>query len=172
MPTDNSLSAAYQMTCLCFTSLRHCTRALLLVHPCPLNAGKGMRPVRNGAEMRGYLADRRRKKTLNVSSGLLHLFDAWQFPTLAWGDPTLPSALRRFTSEFGMGSGGTTALQPPGKFFVLRPASFTLLLRWLPSRRSVTYLSMLLHPVSVAALHSAQNPSDSRPQNRTKFFIR
>ena len=44
------------------------------------------------------------------------LFDAWQFPTLAWGDPTLPSALRRFTSEFGMGSGGTTALQPPDKF--------------------------------------------------------
>ncbi|WP_207104950.1 hypothetical protein, partial [Escherichia coli] len=24
-------------------------------------------------------------------------FDAWQFPTLAWGNPTLPSALRRFT---------------------------------------------------------------------------
>ena len=44
------------------------------------------------------------------------LFDAWQFPTLAWGGPTLPSALRRFTSEFGMGSGGTTALVPPGKF--------------------------------------------------------
>ena len=43
-------------------------------------------------------------------------FNAWQFPTLAWGDPTLPSALRRFTSEFGMGSGGTTALSPPGKF--------------------------------------------------------
>ncbi len=43
------------------------------------------------------------------------LFDAWQFPTLTWGDPTLPSALRRFTSEFGMGSGGTTALKPPGK---------------------------------------------------------
>ena len=42
--------------------------------------------------------------------------DAWQFPTLAWGDPTLPSALRRFTSEFGMGSGGTAALRPPGKF--------------------------------------------------------
>lgn len=46
------------------------------------------------------------------------MFDAWQFPTLAWGGPTLPSALRRFTSEFGMGSGGTTALLPPGKFFV------------------------------------------------------
>ncbi len=48
---------------------------------------------------------------------LLFLFDVWQFPTLAWGDPTLPSALRRFTSEFGMGSGGTTALLPPDKFF-------------------------------------------------------
>ena len=46
-------------------------------------------------------------------------FDAWQSPTLAWGDPTLPSALRRFTSEFGMGSGGTTALSPPGKFCLL-----------------------------------------------------
>ena len=53
--------------------------------------------------------------------GLLHLFDAWQFPTLAWGDPTLPSALRRFTSEFGMGSGGTTALRPPGKFCFINP---------------------------------------------------
>ncbi len=50
------------------------------------------------------------------SGWAFHLFDAWQFPTLTWGDPTLPSALRRFTSEFGMGSGGTTALSPPGKF--------------------------------------------------------
>ena len=56
----------------------------------------------------------------------LHLFDAWQFPTLTWGDPTLPSALRRFTSEFGMGSGGTTALVPPGKFFVLSMQFFIL----------------------------------------------
>ncbi len=29
-----------------------------------------------------------------------------------------PSALRRFTTEFGMGSGGTTALLPLGKFFL------------------------------------------------------
>ncbi len=50
------------------------------------------------------------------------LIDAWQFPTLTWGDPTLPSALRRFTSEFGMGSGGTTALKPPGKFCYLYQA--------------------------------------------------
>ena len=49
------------------------------------------------------------------------LLNAWQFPTLAWGDPTLPSALRRFTSEFGMGSGGTTALRPPGKFCFINP---------------------------------------------------
>ncbi|VAW59997.1 hypothetical protein MNBD_GAMMA08-2960, partial [hydrothermal vent metagenome] len=27
---------------------------------------------------------------------------SWQCPTLTWGDPTLPSALTRFTSEFGM----------------------------------------------------------------------
>ncbi len=48
-------------------------------------------------------------------------FDARQFPTLAWGDPTLPSALRRFTSEFGMGSGGTTALRPPRQILFIRP---------------------------------------------------
>ena len=53
--------------------------------------------------------------------GFLVLFNAWQFPTLTWGDPTLPSALQRFTSEFGMGSGGTAALWPPSKFgFITR----------------------------------------------------
>ncbi|WP_264253067.1 hypothetical protein, partial [Pantoea ananatis] len=94
MPTDNSLPGAYKMTCLGFTSLRHCTRALLQVHRCPLKAGKGRHPARNDAEMRGYPADRRRKKALYFRTGLLYLIDAWQFPTLAWGDPTLPSALR------------------------------------------------------------------------------
>uniref|UniRef100_UPI001D17FA3B hypothetical protein n=1 Tax=Vibrio campbellii TaxID=680 RepID=UPI001D17FA3B len=29
-------------------------------------------------------------------------FKAWRCPTLTWGSPTLPSALIRFTSEFGM----------------------------------------------------------------------
>ena len=52
----------------------------------------------------------------SVSSDTTLKFNVWQFPTLTWGDPTLPSALRRFTSEFGMGSGGTTALLPPDKF--------------------------------------------------------
>ena len=31
------------------------------------------------------------------------------------GTPTLSSALSCFTSEFGMGSGGTSSLWPPGK---------------------------------------------------------
>src|SRR5476651_1678734 len=61
-------------------------------------------------------------KNPSLSTEVSHLFDAWQFPTLAWGDPTLPSALRRFTSEFGMGSGGTTALVPPGKFCFIHTA--------------------------------------------------
>jgi hypothetical protein len=34
---------------------------------------------------------------------------------LSHGRTTLPSAHARFTSEFGMGSGGTTPLWPPGK---------------------------------------------------------
>ena len=42
----------------------------------------------------------------------------WQCPTLTWGDPTLPSALIRFTSEFGMESGGTVSLWLPGKTFI------------------------------------------------------
>ena len=42
-------------------------------------------------------------------------FDAWQCPTLTRETPALPSAMHRFTSEFGMGSGGTSALLPPGK---------------------------------------------------------
>ena len=51
---------------------------------------------------------------------LLFLFNSnmylvtWRCPTLTWGSPTLPSALQRFTSEFGMVSGGSTALSPPG----------------------------------------------------------
>ncbi|AMO46942.1 Hypothetical protein AKI40_0516 [Enterobacter sp. FY-07] len=66
-----------------------------------------------------YINDLRsvQNKRPRLSTRPFVLIDAWQFPTLAWGDPTLPSALRRFTSEFGMGSGGTTALVPPGKFF-------------------------------------------------------
>ena len=69
----------------------------------------------SGLQQPGY-PEIQTQKSPSVRMGFFTLIDAWQFPTLAWGDPTLPSALRRFTSEFGMGSGGTTALQPPGKF--------------------------------------------------------
>ncbi len=84
------------------------------------------------------------KKKLSLSTELSALFDARQFPTLTWGDPTLPSALRRFTSEFGMGSGGTTALVPPGKFFVLSTQFFIASAALPALAKSVTYFSMLL----------------------------
>ena len=89
-----------------------------------------------------------------------YLFDAWQFPTLTWGDPTLPSALRRFTSEFGMGSGGTTALVPPGKFFVL---VLCLLRSYCVgcSRECQSHTYVCSFHRLVCRLVSAQNPSDS-----------
>ena len=40
---------------------------------------------------------------------------AWQFPTFAWQTATLSSALNGFTSEFGMGSGGSHSLWSPSK---------------------------------------------------------
>ena len=46
------------------------------------------------------------------------VFKAWRCPTLTWGSPTLPSALLRFTSEFGMESGGSTMLWSPSKFVI------------------------------------------------------
>ena len=44
----------------------------------------------------------------------------WRCATLTWGNPTLPSPLTCFTSEFGMGSGGATSLWPPDKNFSCR----------------------------------------------------
>jgi hypothetical protein len=40
---------------------------------------------------------------------------AWQFPTFAWQSATLSLALSGFTSEFGMGSGGSRSLWSPSK---------------------------------------------------------
>ena len=40
------------------------------------------------------------------------------------GTPTLPSALLHFTSEFGMGSGGSTALLSLDKKLLIRKAVF------------------------------------------------
>ena len=45
----------------------------------------------------------------------ISLFNAWQWPTFTWGDPTLSSAQIHFTSEFGMGSGGSRTLWLPSK---------------------------------------------------------
>ena len=79
---------------------------------CTIRSARRICPPQESAHRQ--TTDKTKGPVFRLSLSLL--FDAWQFPTLAWGDPTLPSALRRFTSEFGMGSGGTTALQPPGKF--------------------------------------------------------
>ena len=43
------------------------------------------------------------------------VFKGWRWPTLTWGSPTLPSAILLFTSEFGMGSGGSKALWSSAK---------------------------------------------------------
>ena len=54
--------------------------------------------------------------SLSLTTGFLFalaLISIWRCPTLTWGNPTLPSALLRFTSEFGMESGRATALWSP-----------------------------------------------------------
>ena len=77
----------------------------------------------------------RHANTLRVNSIFAHkkspainyealIIDAWQCPTLTWGDPTLPSAMCRFTSEFEMGSGGTNTLLPPGKLVGFKKIKF------------------------------------------------
>ena len=40
-------------------------------------------------------------------------FSAWQRPTLAGGNPQLPSALKSLTTVFEMGTGVTSSLLPP-----------------------------------------------------------
>ncbi len=99
---------------------------------------------------------------LSTSSSSTFLQET-QFPTLTWGDPTLPSALRRFTSEFGMGSGGTTALVPPGKFFVL---VLCLLRSYCVgcSRECQSHTYVCSFHRVVCRLVSAQNPSDSESE--------
>ena len=58
------------------------------------------------------------------------LYDAWRCPTLTWGDPTLPSALSGFTSEFGMGSGGSHSLWSSGKLWMHQPFGWPPLTLW------------------------------------------
>ena len=76
----------------------------------------------------------------------------WQCPTLTWGSPTLPSALIRFTSEFGMESGGTVSLWLPGKtgnnlenWISIQPVSnyFLLLLAYFSLSTTLKSLKLL-----------------------------
>ena len=64
------------------------------------------------------LLNARCKKGLPKWIALFLRMGAWRCSTLTWGDPTLPSTLTCFTSEFGMDSGGTTSLLPPGINFL------------------------------------------------------
>lgn len=73
----------------------------------------------------------------------MNTLQVWQLPTLTWGDPTLPSALRHFTSEFDMGSGGTTALWPPDKYFLDIDLIFkTPLVLWVKPLGSLVLVSL------------------------------
>ena len=80
---------------------------------------------------------------------------AWQWPTLTWGDLTLPSARVRFTSEFGMGSGGSTPLWPPGKpVWLTMNTSCIHLSRFVGSKsffRTVAFPGQRAHSVSSIA---------------------
>ena len=56
-----------------------------------------------------------KKKPFSEFLKMVFNLNAWRCPTLTWGDPTLPSALSVFTSEFEMESGGSHSLMLPGK---------------------------------------------------------
>ena len=79
------------------------------------------------------------KKNPTISDRVFGI-KAWRCPTLTWGDPTLPSALNRFTSEFEMGSGGSNSLLPPDKLV----GHFTLLLQNIRNWKA-KYILLLLH---------------------------
>ncbi len=116
-----------------------------LMSPRPAGGRGSVAPVSAAPPGRhtGTLAGRQKRKKPIRQDGLFTCLMPGS-SLLTWGDPTLPSALRRFTSEFGMGSGGTTALVPPGKFFVLS-TQFFIASAALPALvKSVTYFSMLL----------------------------
>jgi len=55
------------------------------------------------------------KKKPKREIGLFEKIRAWRFPTFAWQSATLSLALSGFTSEFGMGSGGSRSLCSPSK---------------------------------------------------------
>ena len=52
------------------------------------------------------------------------------------GNPTLPSALRGFTSEFGKGSGGSLLLLSPAQLFMLTRQVLSM-----PNFRQIEYIN-------------------------------
>ena len=70
-------------------------------------------------------------------------FGAWQFPTFTWQTATLSSALSGFTSEFGMGSGGSRSLWSPSNS-VCRPKFWLFASVKLPSLPLFSSLCLLV----------------------------
>ena len=68
-----------------------------------------MKPVSEINLKRIFLDEIKTRQELCRGFGLLPDDDL-----LSWGDPTLPSALDGFTTEFGMGSGGSRPLLSSG----------------------------------------------------------
>jgi hypothetical protein len=60
---------------------------------------------------RGHLRGEKTKNPKLLSEPGVH--QLWRCPTLAQPLDALPSGLQRFTSVFGMGTGGSTALGSP-----------------------------------------------------------
>ncbi len=78
----------------------------------------------HGSVRSGFSSGKKNPGAAWPSRGLV--FGAWQFPTFAWQTATLSSALSGFTSEFGMGSGGSRSLWSPSKlvWWGLPPTAF------------------------------------------------
>ncbi len=77
------------------------------------------------------------------------------------GNPSVSSALGRFTSVFGMGTGGTTPLKPPGDYY-----QFTLEYEEEPLERE----SRLLNIFSVSSCaNRSQDPEVSFSGTRMKM---
>src|SRR5438309_11306694 len=66
-----------------------------------------LREVFSGAQTMDGETTKEKPRHLNQVAGF------WRRPTLARPVAVLPSGLQRFTSVFGMGTGGTTALLSP-----------------------------------------------------------
>jgi hypothetical protein len=69
-------------------------------------------------------------KKNNQIYGCFHF--AWHRPTLAGGNPQLPSALRSLTSVFGMGTGVTFSLSPPD--YLIKGEIFACAKIFIPSK--------------------------------------